>query len=168
MNKNVMVAKELIKLAKQVIFSQGILTQENIFNELQKIEIEEYQKFKRVHECVWISYPVNRNANLPDIYVIFNDGKLYCGYNYISEQEQDYQGAVQESIIGLLQELAIIEKNINEIVVNLKNEELDKKNKQQKENQEDEQQQDEDEENSEDEQENEEESEDEQDLDLDL
>ena len=141
MNKNVMIAKELIKLAKQVIFSQGILSQENLFNELKKIQIEEYQHFKKVHDGIWISYPVNRNANLPDIYVVFNDEKLYCGYNYISEQEQDYQGAVQESIIGLLQELAIIEKNINEIVVNLKNEELDKKNKQQKEESDDEQQQ---------------------------
>lgn len=165
MNKNVMVAKELIRLAKQVIFSQGILSQENLFNELKKIQIEEYQHFKKVHNGIWISYPVNRNANLPDIYVIFNDEKLYCGYNYISEQEQDYQGAVQESIIGLLQELAIIEKNINEIVVNLKNEELDKKNKQQKEESDDEQ---EDEEESEDEQEDEEESDDEQGFDLEL
>lgn len=165
MNKNVMVAKQLIKLAKQVIFSQGILSQENLFNELKKIQIEEYQPFKKVHNGIWISYPVNRNANLPDIYVVFNDEKLYCGYNYISEEEQDYQGAVQESIIGLLQELAIIEENINKIVVELKNEELDKKNKQQKEESDDEQ---EDEENTDDEQENEENSDDEQDLNLDL
>lgn len=151
---NIKIAKQLIKLAKQLI-TQNVTLNDQIFEELKKITIEQYQVFTQVHEGQWISFPINRNAELPDIYVTIKNNKFYCGYNFLNDQKQDYHGAGQESIIGLLEELSIIKQKIDEIVINLKNVQLDKQKEKSKQEQGNEEQ-------------DEQSSEDEEDLDLDL
>lgn len=125
MNK-IKIAKQLIKLAKDLVESQStLMTETNIKQELEKVHIKQYLPFRKIHTGEWIAFPINRNANLPDIYIHFDDGKLTAGYSYVSQEELDYQGAEQESLVGMLEELAIIKNKINEIVINTKNEKLD-------------------------------------------
>jgi hypothetical protein len=64
--------------------------------------------------------------------------KLTCGYHYLDKQGEDYQGVPQESIVGLLIELSVLKEKIHYIVINLKNEELDKKIEESKDNEEEE------------------------------
>ena len=105
----------------------------NIKKELEKIHISEYLPFIKIHMGEWISYPINRNSNLPDIYVYFKDGKVTLGYNYLDENIQDYQSAEQDSIAGMIEELAIIKTKLKDIIVNIKNDDLNKKEQQKKE-----------------------------------
>lgn len=130
MNK-IKIAKQLIKLAKDLVESQStLMTETNIKQQLEKVHIKEYLPFRKIHTGEWIAFPINRNANLPDIYIHFDDGKLTAGYSYVSQEELDYQGAEQESLVGMLEELAIIKNKINEIVINTKNEKLDENEEQ--------------------------------------
>ena len=132
MNK-IKIAKQLIKLAKDLVESQStLMTETNIKKELEKVHIKQYLPFRKIHTGDWIAFPINRNANLPDIYIHFDDGKLTAGYSYVSQEELDYQGAEQESLVGMLEELAIIKNKINEIVINTKNEKLDENEQNQK------------------------------------
>ena len=101
------------------------MNETNIKRELEKVHISEYLPFRKIHQGEWMSFPINRNANLPDIYIHFDDGKLTVGYSYVNQEELDYHGVEQESLVGMLEELAIIKNKINEIVVNTKNEQLD-------------------------------------------
>jgi hypothetical protein len=91
---------------------------------LEKVHIKDYQAFRKIHSGEWISFPINRNANLPDIYVKFDDGKINVGYNYLDDNEIDYHAPEQESLSGMIEELAMIKNKINEILVNIKNEDL--------------------------------------------
>lgn len=128
MNNRLKIARQLIKLARNLI-QESTLSQQNILHELKKININEYRLFTQVHDGQWIAYPVNRNADLPDIYVVLKDGKLKCGYNFIDSEQLDYEGTPQSSIVGLLQEMYILKDKIDNIVVNLKNEQLDEEGK---------------------------------------
>lgn len=124
MNNRLKIARQLIRLAKNLV-QESTLSQQNILNELKKININEYRLFTQVHDGEWIAYPVNRNADLPDIYVVLKDNKLYCGYNFIDSEQLDYEGTPQQSIVGLLQQIYVLKDKIDNIVVNLKNEQLD-------------------------------------------
>lgn len=134
MNKNIKIAKQLIKLAKQIISDkQDVMNQENIEKQLKTINIKEYKPFKKLHDGEWMCYPKNRNAELPDIYAKFEDGKVFVGYNYQSEDMEDYQGTPQQTISGMLQEIAIMKKSVDEAVVNVKNKVMDEKQQGEKE-----------------------------------
>lgn len=128
MNNRLKIARQLIRLANNLI-QESSLSQQNILHELKKININEYRLFTQVHEGEWIAYPVNRNADLPDIYVVLKDNKLYCGYNFIDSEQLDYEGTPQQSIVGLLQQIYVLKDKIDNIVVNLKNEQLDEEGK---------------------------------------
>ena len=68
------IAKQLIKLAKDLVEQQSTLMNEtNIKRELEKVHISEYLPFRKIHQGEWMSFPINRNANLPDIYIHFDD-----------------------------------------------------------------------------------------------
>ena len=124
MNK-IKIAKQLVSLAKQLVQSNNnLMNAINIKRQLEKIHIQEYLPFRKIHAGSWMSFPINRNSKLPDIYVNFNDGKVQAGYNYIDNNEIDYHSPEQESISGLIEELAIIKKMIGEIVINIKNDDL--------------------------------------------
>lgn len=96
--------------------------------ELAKVEIDEYGHFVRVHNNEWMCFPKNRNAHIPIIYVIISGGKYVAGYKYLDETEnKDCEGAPQDSVSGLLEEIAIIKSAISDVVTMEKNRVMDKK-----------------------------------------
>ena len=96
--------------------------------ELAKVEIDEYGHFIRVHNNEWMCFPKNRNAHVPILYVIISGGKYVAGYRYIDKTEsQDHEGAPQDSVSGLLEEIAIIKSAISDVVTMEKNRVMDRK-----------------------------------------
>ena len=96
--------------------------------ELAKIEIDEYGHFLRIHSNEWMCFPKNRNAHVPILYVIISGGKYVAGYKYLDETEnKDHEGAPQDSVSGLLEEIAIIKSAISEVITMEKNRVMDKK-----------------------------------------
>ena len=82
----------------------------------------------RVHNNEWMCFPKNRNAHVPILYVIISGGKYVAGYKYIDETEsQDHEGTPQDSVSGLLEEIAIIKSAISDVVTMEKNRVMDRK-----------------------------------------
>ena len=100
----------------------------DVGKELSKFELDEYGHFVRVHQNEWMCFPKNRNAHVPILYVIISGGKYVAGYKYLDETENpDHEGAPQDSIAGMLEELAIIRSAISDVITMEKNRVMDMK-----------------------------------------
>lgn len=118
------ISNELIRVANEILAFQD---EYDIEDSLSHFELSEYSHFVQLHEGEWICAPVNRNANVPFIYVEqLSDGLIVAGYSYLDGDENGYEGTPQESVTGLLEELAHIKNDIEQIAVSARNELLDK------------------------------------------
>lgn len=100
-----------------------------IMEELKKIRIDEYGKFIRIHKNEWMCFPKNRAAEIPLIYVIMSKGKYVAGYTFLDhlESNTNYEGSPQESVAGVIEELAVIKEMLSDEITKAKNRMLDKK-----------------------------------------
>lgn len=103
-----------------------------ISEELRKIRIDEYGKFIRIHKNEWMCFPKNRAAEIPVIYVIVSGGKYVAGYTFLDhlESNTNYEGAPQDSVAGVIEEMAVIKEMLADEITRAKNRMLDKKVKQ--------------------------------------
>ena len=109
----------------------------DVGKELSKFELDEYGHFVRVHQNEWMCFPKNRAAEVPVIYVIMSKGKYVAGYAFLDhlESNTNYEGSPQESIAGIIEELAVIKEMLSDEITKAKNRMLDKKIKEDQETQ---------------------------------
>lgn len=123
-----LISNELMRIAEELV---GFGLETNLEKSLSKFHIKEYAGFVKFHDDEWICAPINRNANVPFIYVeTLQGGMLVAGYTFLNKERtnENYDGVPQDNIVGLMEELAFIKKSIEELSVAARNELLDNEN----------------------------------------